>query len=163
MHLSTLCLHTLAALSTTFIPTTTALPADPTNFLLVTTNQKEATTNSSQLKAVSATSLFVRVSPISPFQFLSPRLQTSPILPLLTCPIRTHTTHQHFTSAFRPPATPPCPISLSPPARCKHGRTARMERHICNITARPCRQGRNYLFSLPRKRVGILGLRGVTF
>jgi hypothetical protein len=37
----------------------TALPADLTNFLLVTTSQVDASANASELKAVSATSLFV--------------------------------------------------------------------------------------------------------
>lgn len=37
----------------------TALPTDLTNFLLVTTSQADASANSSDLKAVSATSLFV--------------------------------------------------------------------------------------------------------
>jgi len=37
-----------------------ALPTDLTNFLLVTTSQQEISQNSSELKAVSATSLFVR-------------------------------------------------------------------------------------------------------
>jgi hypothetical protein len=44
-----------------------ALPTEVANFLLVTTNQAEATSDTSNLKAVSATSLFVRLSsPISP-------------------------------------------------------------------------------------------------
>ena len=37
-----------------------ALPTNLTNFLLVTTSQQEISKNSSELKAVSATSLFVR-------------------------------------------------------------------------------------------------------
>jgi hypothetical protein len=37
----------------------TALPTDLTNFLLVTTSQIDASVNASELKAVSATSLFV--------------------------------------------------------------------------------------------------------
>jgi hypothetical protein len=36
-----------------------ALPTDLTNFLLVTTSQVDASANTSELKAVSATSLFV--------------------------------------------------------------------------------------------------------
>jgi len=36
-----------------------ALPTDLTNFLLVTTSQIDASANTSELKAVSATSLFV--------------------------------------------------------------------------------------------------------
>ncbi|KAF2473397.1 uncharacterized protein BDR25DRAFT_387607 [Lindgomyces ingoldianus] len=41
-----------------FASLTTALPTELTNFLLVTTNQSTATSNSSTLRAVSATSLF---------------------------------------------------------------------------------------------------------
>ncbi|KAF2655892.1 hypothetical protein K491DRAFT_597974 [Lophiostoma macrostomum CBS 122681] len=48
---------TLALLSAS-ISAVAALPTELTNFLLVTTNQAEATSNTSNLKAVSATSLF---------------------------------------------------------------------------------------------------------
>jgi hypothetical protein len=44
---------------------TAAVPTELTNFLLVTTDQPEPNYNSSNLKAVSATSLFVRLIPSS--------------------------------------------------------------------------------------------------
>lgn len=48
----------LAFLSSTLTTTTLAAPTDPTNFLLVTTTSSDASQNPSDLKAVSATSLY---------------------------------------------------------------------------------------------------------
>jgi hypothetical protein len=55
---------TLSLLAVLGVTTTFAAPTELTNFLLVTTDQPEPNYNSSNLKAVSATSLFV--SPLAP-------------------------------------------------------------------------------------------------
>jgi len=56
---------TLSLLALLGASMTAAAPTELTNFLLVTTDQPEPNYNSSNLKAVSATSLFVRLLPSS--------------------------------------------------------------------------------------------------
>jgi hypothetical protein len=82
----------------------TALPTNLTNFLLVTTSQLNPSANTSELKAVSATSLFVRPPP------LPPNIHIFPNSTILTPP-RTPSTNPPFSSASQVPATAPSQTS----------------------------------------------------